>query len=184
MTQIIQIEQTPNPDALKFVTDQVLVPMGSKSFDSSASAGEDQLARALFQLDGVQSVFEMDRFVTVTKTPEQSWAGLQDKVTVLIQSNAVPNGGDEKVTGPRSRDSSEQTDDVLAKINQVLDVNIRPALAGDGGGLEILGYQDFVLSVHYQGACGSCPSSTAGTLVAIQNLLQRMVDSRIQVMSD
>ena len=56
-----------------------------------------------------------------------------------------------------------------------------PALAADGGGLEVVGYQDHVLSVRYQGACGGCPSSTGGTLFAIQNLLQRLVDEKIKV---
>ena len=70
-----------------------------------------------------------------------------------------------------------------SKIEEIIDENVRPALAGDGGGLEVLAYQDGVLTVHYQGACGSCPSASAGTLYAIQNLLQRMLDPKIQVVS-
>jgi Fe-S cluster biogenesis protein NfuA len=72
---------------------------------------------------------------------------------------------------------------MLSKIEEIIDENVRPALAGDGGGLEVLAYQDGVLTVHYQGACGSCPSASAGTLYAIQNLLQRMLDPKIQVVS-
>ncbi|HIO70018.1 MAG TPA: NifU family protein, partial [Nitrospirales bacterium] len=70
---------------------------------------------------------------------------------------------------------------LLEKINAVLDEKVRPALAGDGGGLNILGLDGLTLKIHYQGACGSCPSSTAGTMMAIQNVLKKEVDEGIQV---
>jgi Fe-S cluster biogenesis protein NfuA len=70
---------------------------------------------------------------------------------------------------------------LMDKINRVLDTQIRPALAGDGGGLEVLGLDGKNLQIRYQGACGSCPSSIAGTLAAIQNLLQAEVDEGLVV---
>jgi len=70
---------------------------------------------------------------------------------------------------------------ILAKINLLLDDRVRPALAGDGGGLEVLGLEGKTLLIRYQGACGSCPSSAAGTLSAIQNLLQSEVDDEMVV---
>ena len=72
-------------------------------------------------------------------------------------------------------------DELLKKINKVLEDTIVPALAGDGGGLEVLGLDNYVLTIHYQGACGGCPSAVSGTMMAVQNLLQKMVDPRIQV---
>ena len=47
----------------------------------------------------------------------------------------------------------------LIRINEILDERIRPALAGDGGWLEIMGLKENTLTIKYQGACGSCPSS-------------------------
>ena len=70
---------------------------------------------------------------------------------------------------------------MLAKINALLDDRVRPALAGDGGGLEIMGLEEKTLYIRYQGACGSCPSSTAGTLMAIQNLIQSEIDEELVV---
>ena len=70
---------------------------------------------------------------------------------------------------------------MLGRINELLDDRVRPALAGDGGGLEIMGLEGKTLTISYQGACGSCPSSTAGTLMAIQNLLQSEVDDELVV---
>jgi Fe-S cluster biogenesis protein NfuA len=184
MLHVIDIQGTPNPDALKFVLDVRVVAQGAKSFDDMKAAQSDPLAQALFGLGPVASVFCMDRFVTVTKFPTTEWDELYPRVRQVIETIGQPIP--EVVPlfeGSAGGDTSQAPDDMLNKINQILDENIRPALAGDGGGLEIVDYRDFTLTVHYQGACGSCPSSTTGTLSAIQNLLQRMADPRIQVVS-
>lgn len=176
--KVVSVVETPNPDALKFMVDQPLVEGSSRSFDSPASAKEDALASSLFSLGPLYSVFYMDRFVTVTKPPTMDWSTLQGQVVETIEAKAKP--AETKAAAAAAPGSDG---DVMNRINQVLDENVRPALAGDGGGLEIIGYSEGVLTVHYQGACGSCPSSTSGTLFAIQNLLQRLVDPRIQVVS-
>ena len=72
---------------------------------------------------------------------------------------------------------------MLKQINELLDDRVRPALAGDGGGMEILSLENKALTIRYQGACGSCPSAIAGTLKAIENLLQMEVDEEIAVLS-
>jgi Fe-S cluster biogenesis protein NfuA len=71
----------------------------------------------------------------------------------------------------------------LAKINEILDERIRPALAGDGGWLEVLSLEDNKLTIRYQGACGSCPSSLTGTLMAIENMIKNEVDEDIEVVA-
>ena len=73
--------------------------------------------------------------------------------------------------------------EMLKKINEILDQRVRPALAGDGGGLEVVDLKGNTLFIRYQGACGSCPSSIRGTLVAIENLLKRELDPTIEVVS-
>ena len=72
---------------------------------------------------------------------------------------------------------------LLDRINQVLDEKVRPGLAGDGGGLEIIGLDDKKLLIRYQGACGSCPSSIGGTMMAIEYMLKEDVDPDIEVTS-
>ena len=79
--------------------------------------------------------------------------------------------------------SSEEETVLLKQINDVLDQRVKPALAGDGGGLEVIGLEGLTLKIRYQGACGSCPSAIRGTLVAIENLLRREVNPAIQVIS-
>jgi len=72
---------------------------------------------------------------------------------------------------------------LVDKVNEILDLKVRPGLAGDGGGLEIIGLHDKKLMIRYQGACGSCPSSLAGTLYAIEHMLKQEVDPELEVVS-
>lgn len=176
MAQILDVQDTPNPDSKKFLTDIRLVAAGAASFENAEAAKDHPLALALFNAGPVASVFMMDGFVTVTKFPNADWPALEAKLSETIKAKAVP-------VEAAAAASAGGANEALAKINAVIDENVRPALAGDGGGLEVLEFADNVLTVHYQGACGSCPSATAGTLFAIQNLLQRMVDPKIQVVS-
>jgi len=179
--KVIDVEDTPNPDALKFLVDGTLVETGVRQFDSRAAAGSDPLANALFAIPGVLSVFYMSHSVTISKVPEVRWSSIQPKINETIAANAPVLVGASTNGGGASAVTDD--DDLLQKINKVLNENIRPALEGDGGGVEILGLDGYVLTIHYQGACGSCPSSTAGTMYAVQNLLQRMVDPRLMVVS-
>ncbi|MBO0723520.1 MAG: NifU family protein, partial [Blastocatellia bacterium] len=72
---------------------------------------------------------------------------------------------------------------LLDRINEVFDERIRPGLAGDGGGLEIIGLEGKRLLIRYQGACGSCPSAIGGTLMAIEHMLKDEVDPEIELIS-
>jgi Fe-S cluster biogenesis protein NfuA len=178
MTNIVDVQTTPNPDAIKFITDTRLVERGAASFETPSAAQGNPLAEALFASGPVASVFILDRFVTVTKISGAEWGDLEMKLRVAIETHAQP------VAPASGADSATVPDmDLLARVEAAVDEHVRPALAGDGGGLEILGLQDFVVTMHYQGACGSCPSAATGTLFYIQDLLQRTVDPRLQVVS-
>jgi len=85
------------------------------------------------------------------------------------------------VGGPIAAVTSD--DPRLLRINEILDEKVRPALMGDGGYLEIMGLADHTLSIRYQGACGSCPSSLTGTLMAIESMLKQEVDPELEVVA-
>jgi Fe-S cluster biogenesis protein NfuA len=85
----------------------------------------------------------------------------------------------EKERVPGNDDSSA----LLKEINKLIDERVRPALANDGGGLEVLGLDGNVVTIRYQGACGSCPSSISATLTAIAGLLKRDIDPSIEVIA-
>ena len=98
-----------------------------------------------------------------------------------MQNGALPVGA--PGAGFDTTSLSADDKELLDRINAILDDRVRPALAGDGGGLEVIGLDGKTLLIRYQGACGSCPRSVAGTLMAIQNLLQTEVDETLAVVS-
>ena len=181
MGKVISIEPTPNPDAKKFMMDSQVCTGSTRSFEKTNAEITDPLARALFSIDHVTSIFYVQEFVTVNKAPDISWETLEQTLISTIEAHvdAVSEGneGDPASATGAAAESSP----LLEKINAVLDEKIRPALAGDGGGLNVLGLDGLTLKIHYQGACGSCPSATTGTMMAIQNVLKKEVDEGIQV---
>jgi Fe-S cluster biogenesis protein NfuA len=187
MPKIQDIEPTPNPNARKFVLKEPLTLAGSRSYDRPSDAEGDPLAESLFDIEHVVSVFYMDRFLTVTKDPFGSWDELLPKLAKPIREApaaseqagvAAAGFGGESVVETYADDA-----DLLARINYVFDEKIRPGLAGDGGGLQIISLHDRTLTIRYQGACGSCPSAIAGTLMAIEQFLKQDVDPELEVVA-
>ncbi|MGH9801510.1 MAG: NifU N-terminal domain-containing protein [Blastocatellia bacterium] len=179
MPKIADIEYTPNPNAVKFILKEPVTAGSSRSFQNAAAAVADPLADSLFKVGNVTSVFYMDRFVTVNKEDDVSWEDMLKKLAEPIRS--APTAAAQAPIAAPALTPGE--DPILDKINQILDEKIRPGLAGDGGGLDIIGFHDKKLMISYQGACGSCPSSIGGTLMAIEHMLKEDVDPEIEVIS-
>lgn len=181
MPKVINIEPTPNPDALKFIVQKPLLKMGTRSFKDFASAVGDPLASAVFALGKVTSVFYMDRFVTVNKESGAEWSDLIDPICETVEDLKLEDEAAAGAAAPAV--SGASADEKLQKINDLLDARIRPGLAGDGGGLEIISFDGETLQISYHGACGSCPSSISGTLRYIEGMLQEEVDPALRVIA-
>lgn len=177
MIQITHTEPTPNPNAFKFMTDTTLVKHGALSFESPGAAKDERLAREVFALGGINSVYLQENFVSVNAQPGTDW----DKVRATVQESLTfftP------VEGSAPQPAGEvNADELMVKVNEVVDRFVRPALASDGGGLEIMDIEGNAVLVRYQGACGGCASSTRGTLMAIENLLRDQVDPNLTVVA-
>lgn len=181
MPKIADIEYTPNPNAVKFVLREPVTSGFSRSFTNEFEAQSDSLAASLFAVGNVTSVFYMDRFITINKDDEVDWEEMLRKLAEPIRS--APAATEIAASISTTPIAAPGENPLLDQINAVLDEKIRPGLAGDGGGLEIISLQDKTLSIRYQGACGSCPSSMYGTLMAIESMLQQDVDPELQVIS-
>ena len=188
MPKISDIEETPNPNAVKFILREPVSSGTVHQYSSAAAAEDDQLAKQLFEVGHVVSVFYMDRMITVEKDDEGDWDELLPTLAVPIRaapavsspaSAAAATGA--AVGGSIAAVTSD--DPRLIKINDILDEQVRPALMGDGGYLEVLGLKENTLSIRYQGACGSCPSSLTGTLMAIEGMLKQEVDPDLEVVA-
>jgi len=178
MLTVQDVDLTPNPQALKFIVNEKLLVSEKRNFANKSDAETDPLAKAIFEIEGVVSVFYMDRFITIEKDPKANWGQIQKPFVELIKKFDVSLIPQENISEIQAKDS-----EMLKKINEILDQRVRPALAGDGGGLEVVDLKGNTLFIRYQGACGSCPSSIRGTLVAIENLLKRELDPTIEVVS-
>jgi len=185
MPKISDIEETPNPNAVKFILREAVSNGVARQYGSADLAENDPLAKSLFDIGHVVSVFYMDRMITVEKDDEGDWDELLPALAVPIRAAEAVNGSAAAaaaaVGGPIAAVTSD--DPRLLRINEILDEKVRPALMGDGGYLEIIGLAEHTLSIRYQGACGSCPSSLTGTLMAIESMLKQEVDPELEVIA-
>ena len=184
--KVVRTKETPNPNALQFVINAVLLDNGNISFASKKEAENDKMATALFERSGVLSVFVMDNFVTVTKDEETSWVPLKDRVWKTIEETVSLYQAEEKVQLSEVdviNFAELSNDKKLQGIEMVLNRSIRTNLAQDGGGVELKGIEGNEVSIHYQGACGSCPTSTSGTLQYIQTQIRQQLHPKLTVKS-
>lgn len=186
--KVVSVVTTPNPDALKFTVDVELLKEGSRSFTSAAAAKKDTLASSIYDLEGVSSVFYMANFITINKRLEVSWDGLEPEILKVLKAHEPEVDENEPQQVEETQDSTPKiafeemspAQRVLA-IDRLLDKEVRPGLAGDGGGLEVVSLEENVLQIHYEGACGTCPSSTSGTLSYIESILRSNLAPDLQV---
>ncbi|MEI8384563.1 MAG: NifU family protein [Nitrosomonadaceae bacterium] len=185
MPRIAEIEGTPNRNALKFILKEPLTWGVTRSYDNAEEAKDDPLAAALFDIDHITNVFYVDRWITITQDGGADWQDLSRAVADPIraapaadaQSAATVAAASTAIAGLSPEDQLR-----LDKMSVLLDEEIRPYLQNDGGDLHVLGLEGNILSVHYQGACGTCPSSISGTLRGIENLL-RSIEPEIEVIA-
>jgi len=185
MPKIAEIENTPNPNALKFILKEPLTWGIARSYDNVLQAAEDELAAALFAIEHVTNVFYVDHWITVTQDGKADWAELKRKIAEPIRAAAAADERSAQVAAAAAQPAenmSEADRTRLARINDLLDEEIRPYLQGDGGDVYVVSLEGNLLTVHYQGACGSCPSSLSGTLAGIENLL-KSIEPDIEVVA-
>jgi len=189
MPKIADIQETPNPNAVKFILKEPVSFGTSHSFKSSEDARDNQLALSIFNVGNVVSVFYMDKMVTIEKTDDAEWDEILPDLAVPIRAaEAVAvtggNGINPAAQAVGGAIAAAASDDArLTQINEILDDRIRPYLAGDGGWLEVVELTENTLKIRYEGACGSCPSSLTGTLMAIENMIKEEIDPEIEVIA-
>ena len=165
------IQSTPNPNALKFVLNVPVKLEGNVTYRSAADCGSNTLAAMLFSVPNITEVYFFDNYITVTQDGNVDWDVIEEQIKSIILNNIEQHNPDFKVEAKQSVKNTPSTPE-LAKIEEILDRTIRPALQMDGGDLQVVSLEGHTLSINYQGACGSCPSSAMGTLKAIEGILR------------
>lgn len=194
--KVMTFHHTPNPEAAQFIMSSDVIRRGTKTFASPDQAKGDELASALFNIYGVENVFIKENFVTITKSPVVGWTTIMEPIQNTLEQHMTYYETCDEDQKPESAAKNileeievedfpnlpnEKKKEV---IDALLDHAVRPALANDGGGITLLNVEKNVVHVHYQGACGSCPSSTTGTLQYIESFLQKTLSQDLKVEAD
>jgi len=190
--QVVRVQPTPNPEAFQFtVTRPVITEGRTKTFDSADDANGNAFAEKMFQIFGIQTLFLKGDFVTITKSPTVGWPAIMEKINSVIEASLEfqetydehkEEKSDPLLESFKTEDFHKyEAEEQNRIIEAVLDKAIRPALANDGGGLQVISIEGNKVKIHYQGACGSCPSSTTGTLQYIENFLRENVHPELMV---
>ncbi len=176
----IYIQPTPNPNALKFTLNKDVKTEGKVSFKTPIESQDIPLAAALFDLRGVDQIHFFQNVITVSKFSFEDWENLEPAIQTCIENFIDDHDPNFKVHDPEA-DRRAALSPEQRHIEEILDRKIRPGLQGDGGDMVVQDFKDNVLIVKYQGACGTCPSSTTGTLEAIRSILRDEVNPDIEV---
>ncbi|HET8837600.1 MAG TPA: NifU family protein [Flavobacteriaceae bacterium] len=188
----VSMESTPNPEVMKFISDQKMLS-DVLEFKNSAEAKQAPLAQALFQFPFVKELFFDDNFISVTKHEFVQWDAIAQELREFIQTYleegkpVVEEGIRNKSVGSISSKveknrSNESLDAISKEIISILDEYVKPAVARDGGNIVFNTYNAETKNVQVilQGACSGCPSSTITLKNGIETMLKEMLPGKVE----
>ena len=171
---MIQVEQTPNPDSLKFLSQKILSKVGTEEFKKTDLKNiKVPFVKEILNFSGVELILISDNFLTVKKEKKASWDSL--KPIIISHLNDYFEKNREPILTNNKSDIVKDEDETISKIKDVLDTKIRPAVAKDGGDIKFKSFDNGVVKVELQGACSGCPSSIMTLKQGVQNLLKHYV---------
>ena len=181
---IVQTEHTPNPDTLKFLPGKKVSKVGPIEFLKNDKNIKVSLANKILSLEGTAMVFFGEDFITVKKEKNFNWENIKHGVISEI-NDYYSKGNDvvvtkdlrlEKILSESGSNTQPiQSNEIINKINEILDSKIRPAVARDGGDIKFKSFKDGVVTVELKGSCSGCPSSIMTLKQGVQNLLRHYI---------
>ncbi len=174
---MIQTEPTPNPESLKFLSENIISAIGTEEFQKKElNKITNPFIKELLGFKGVELVLLSKNFLSVKKTKDISWNELKPMVISHLnhyfENSKDPILKKEELKGNNSKENNDET---VKKIIDVLDTKIRPAVARDGGDIKFKSFEKGVVKVELQGSCSGCPSSLMTLKQGVQNLLKHYI---------
>lgn len=169
----IRGEFTPDPQICRFIVSHpVFTDDWTFSFRSPADAPGSSLIAALFEVEGVADVkIHQDTF-TITKHTPDPWPKLAGKLIPVLKRELL-NGG--TVLDETRREAIKQApldENVPAKIQEILETTINPALASHGGWVKLRRIEGQDVYVEMGGGCQGCASSRATMKFGIERAIK------------
>ena len=178
---------TPNPNAVKFLPNMHFFESGTIEFQKESDhLDKSPIANKLLKINGIDIVMIGFNFISVTKSQDAEWENLLEPIRDSIvdhlekDEKVIDLEYLEKVNEERRTSGSE----IEQKIKAILDDEIRPAIAMDGGDVEFKSFEDGIVTLHLQGACSTCPSSTMTLKMGIENRLKSEIPEVIEVVQE
>ncbi len=191
---MLYTEETPNPEALKYVTNRMLY-RGIAEFKEKELAAEwSPMANTLMELPYVRSVYFNNNYVTITKEFNYEWADVMLKLKEFVK-NYLENGGvvindgfaehaEQLATASNAVQFTGEGGEIAKKVKDLIDMYVKPAVEGDGGNIEFKAFENGKVYVTMQGSCSGCPSSTVTLKSGIEGMLKRMVPEVTEVVQE
>ena len=177
----IRMQPTPNPQALKFVLSQPVKDSGKATYNSKEETYGNVLAFSLMELSGATQVHMFANFITVTFAEGMDPYDRVDEVVAVVKTRYPVHDPSFSVEGDKKEARKERSPEIQ-QIEEILDRTIRPGLQADGGDVEVVRLEGNYLEIRYEGACGTCPSATMGTLQAIEGILQNEYNPQLVIL--
>ena len=173
---MIQTEQTPNPESLKFISEKIISAIGTEEFQKDKINEVSNLfIKELLGFNGVELVLLSKNFLSVKKTKDVTWDDLKPMVISHLNDYFEKNNQPILSKDQIQPDNVNENDETVIKIIEVLDTKIRPAVARDGGDIKFKSFKNGIVKVELQGSCSGCPSSLMTLKQGVQNLLKHYV---------
>ena len=173
---MIQTETTPNPESLKFLSENVISAIGTEEFQKNKiNKATNPFIKELLGFKGVELVLLSKNFLSVKKTKDISWNELKPMVISHLNHYFENNKEPILKEGLKTEEIQNENDEIVKKIIDVLDTKIRPAVARDGGDIKFKSFEKGIVKVELQGSCSGCPSSLMTLKQGVQNLLKHYV---------
>jgi Fe-S cluster biogenesis protein NfuA len=188
-------EQTPNPESLKFVTNQMLYARRTADFkenEKELAKEWSPLASALFEFEFVKAVYISNNFVTITKEFNFDWSEIMLKLkdflkNYLIENKEIVKEGFEslktQLTVEDSQQYSGEDAEIVQKIKDMIETYVKPAVERDGGNIEFKSYKEGIVTLVMQGSCSGCPSSSVTLKSGIEGMMKRMIPQVTEVIA-
>ncbi len=191
---MLYTEQTPNPDALKYVTNRMLY-RGIADFKEKEMAAQwSPLANSLMELPYIKSVYFNNNYVTVMKELNYEWEDIMLKIKEFIKDYVEKDGVmvldgfaefmEKQMAENNAAQFSGEGGEIAKKVKELIDTYVKPAVEMDGGNIEFKAFEAGKVYVTMQGSCSGCPSSSVTLKAGIEGMLKRMIPEVLEVVQE
>ncbi len=151
----IQTEALPDPDRLKFIPGETVLPGGSAEFPDEESAERSPLAERLFGVDGVAGISLHTDHVVVEKDPDLDWMVMKPMLLGAIMDHYTSGAPVMHGMEAEAAEDAPADESIVAQIREIIDTRIKPAAKQTGGDVDFVDFKNGDVLVEFQGSAFS-----------------------------